>query len=111
MCIWAQRLTASPMRPWIYFSKAPTSSPCRKQALIAGPAARPVGVSRSWNEDLALQRRSTVLGRMRQAGFISAFPRADRGRGNRSAPPALPKYWKQVRPLLHSWWPRSLPMC
>jgi penicillin-binding protein 1A len=61
------------------------------------------------NPDLALERRATVLRRMREAGFIddSQLARAT------SAPlllkPAEPKYWTSRAPYFTSWVAQELP--
>lgn len=61
------------------------------------------------NPDLALERRATVLRRMREAGFIddrqlqraSVTPLALR--------PAEPKYWTSRAPYFTSWLAQELP--
>ena len=56
---------------WIYFSKTPEQLNLAEAALIAGLPPAPSVYSPLVNPDLALQRRATVLRRMREAGFIT----------------------------------------
>ena len=64
---------------WIYFSKTPEQLTVPEAAMIAGLPPAPSIYSPLVNPDLAKERRSIVLDRMAQAGFISASE-AERGR-------------------------------
>lgn len=55
---------------WIYFSKRPDQLTLPEAALIAGLPPAPSVYSPLVNPEVALRRRSIVLGRMREAGFI-----------------------------------------
>ena len=94
---------------WIYFSKTPDQLTLPEAALIAGLPPAPSVYSPLVNPDLALERRATVLRRMREASFIddSQLARAT------SAPlllkPAEPKYWTSRAPYFTSWVAQELP--
>jgi len=57
---------------WVYFSKTPEQLTLPEAALIAGLPPAPSVYSPLVNESVALERRSIVLERMQQAGFITA---------------------------------------
>ena len=94
---------------WVYFSKTPTELNLQEAALIAGLPPAPSIYSPLLNPDLALSRRSVVLERMVQAGFITkqAATRA------RNAPldlkPATPKYFNSTAPFFTTWIAQELP--
>ncbi|MFM7266736.1 MAG: transglycosylase domain-containing protein, partial [Cyanobium sp.] len=77
---------------WVYFSKTPDQLTLPEVALIAGLPPAPSVYSPLVNPEVALRRRSIVLQRMREAGFIDdeQLQRAD------AAPlalkPAEPKF-------------------
>ena len=61
------------------------------------------------NPDLAKERRSIVLDRMAQAGFISASE-AERGRNSPlGLKPATPKYFNSSAPYFTAWIAQELP--
>jgi len=94
---------------WIYFSKAADQLTLPEAALIAGLPPAPSVYSPLVNEDLALQRRAVVLGRMRQAGFISASEQAEAEATPLRLKPALPKFWNSEAPYFTSWVAQELP--
>jgi penicillin-binding protein 1A len=61
------------------------------------------------NPELALQRRSVVLERMAQAGFIDAGELADARATPLQLKPALPKYWNSRAPFFTGWVAQELP--
>ena len=60
------------------------------------------------NPELAKERRSIVLDRMAQAGFISASE-AERGRNSPGLKPATPKYFNSSAPYFTTWIAQELP--
>ncbi|MEB3254072.1 MAG: PBP1A family penicillin-binding protein [Synechococcus sp.] len=94
---------------WIYFSKTPDQLELAEAALIAGLPPAPSIYSPLVNPDLALQRRSVVLERMNQEGFITD---ADATRARNAAlnlQPATPKYFNSAAPYFTSWVAQELP--
>jgi penicillin-binding protein 1A len=77
---------------WIYFSKTPDELTLPEVAMIAGLPPAPSVYSPLVNPDLALQRRSIVLDRMLQAGYI------DRVNG----PMRKPRPWVSIPPIRNS---------
>ena len=59
---------------WVYFSKRPDQLTLPEAAMIAGLPPAPSVYSPLVNPELALRRRSIVLRRMREAGFIDECP-------------------------------------
>ena len=57
---------------WVYYSKTPDQLTLPEAALIAGLPPAPSVYSPLVDEDVATERRSIVLERMQQAGFITA---------------------------------------
>jgi penicillin-binding protein 1A len=94
---------------WVYFSKTPAQLNLAETALIAGLPPAPSVYSPLVNPELALRRRSIVLRRMREAGFIddAQLDRAE------STPLALksatPKYFISRAPWFTSWLQQELP--
>ncbi len=94
---------------WIYFSKRPDQLTLPEAALIAGLPPAPSVYSPLVNPEVALRRRSIVLQRMREAGFIDdeQLQRAD------AAPlalkPAEPKFFYNPAPWYTSWLEQELP--
>ncbi|MCP9934992.1 MULTISPECIES: transglycosylase domain-containing protein [Cyanophyceae] len=94
---------------WIYFSKRPDQLTLPEAALIAGLPPAPSVYSPLVNPEVALRRRSIVLQRMREAGFIDdeQLQRAD------AAPlalkPAEPKFFFNPAPWYTSWLEQELP--
>ena len=94
---------------WIYFSKTPEQLTVPEAAMIAGLPPAPSIYSPLVNPDLAKERRSIVLDRMAQAGFISASE-AERGRNSPlGLKPATPKYFNSAAPYFTTWIAQELP--
>ncbi|NDG22871.1 MAG: PBP1A family penicillin-binding protein [Synechococcaceae bacterium WBB_10_009] len=94
---------------WIYFSKTPAQLTLPEAALIAGLPPAPSVYSPLVNPDLALERRATVLRRMREAGFIDDL-QLDRANATPlELKPAEPKYWTSRAPYFTSWVAQELP--
>ena len=94
---------------WVYFSKSPNQLTLTEAALIAGLPPAPSVYSPLVNPELALERRSIVLKRMAEAGFID---RAQQLRADGSPlllKPALPKHWNSAAPYFTSWVAQELP--
>ena len=94
---------------WIYFSKTPSQLNLAEAALIAGLPPAPSVYSPLVNPELALRRRSIVLARMEEAGFIDAAQRADAEATPLDLKPAEPKYWVSQAPWFSSWVQQELP--
>jgi penicillin-binding protein 1A len=94
---------------WIYFSKTPSQLTLPEAALIAGLPPAPSVYSPLVNPDLALRRRSIVLQRMQEAGFIDGMQRADAEATPLALQPAEPKYWISQAPWFSSWVQQELP--
>jgi penicillin-binding protein 1A len=94
---------------WIYFSKTPAQLTLPEAALIAGLPPAPSVYSPLVNPDLALQRRSIVLRRMQEVGFISASERAEADATPLALKPAEPKFWVSRAPHFTSWVQQELP--
>ncbi|MCP9931436.1 PBP1A family penicillin-binding protein [Cyanobium sp. AMD-g] len=94
---------------WIYFSKRPDQLTLPEAALIAGLPPAPSVYSPLVNPEVALRRRSIVLGRMREAGFIDD----DQLQRAEAAPlalkPAEPKFFDNPAPWYTSWLEQELP--
>ena len=94
---------------WIYFSKAPDQLTVPEAAMIAGLPPAPSIYSPLVNPDLARERRSIVLDRMAQAGFISVSE-AEKGRNSPlGLKPATPKYFNSAAPYFTTWIAQELP--
>ncbi|WP_392347237.1 transglycosylase domain-containing protein, partial [Parasynechococcus sp.] len=94
---------------WIYFSKTPEQLTVPEAAMIAGLPPAPSIYSPLVNPDLAKERRSIVLDRMAQAGFISTSE-AERGRNSLlGLKPATPKYFNSSAPYFTTWIAQELP--
>jgi len=94
---------------WVYFSKTPDHLTLPEAALIAGLPPAPSVYTPLINPQLALRRRSIVLQRMREMGYIDddQMLRAD------AAPlglkPAEPKFFDNPAPWFTSWLHQELP--
>ena len=88
---------------WIYFSKTPAELNLAEAALIAGLPPAPSVYSPLVNPELALQRRTVVLRRMQEAGFISAAEADAATTSPLALKPAEPKYWASRAPYFSSW--------
>ena len=94
---------------WIYFSKRPEQLNLPEAALIAGLPPAPSVYSPLVNPDLALERRATVLRRMREAGFIDDLQLQRAAATPLALRPAEPKYWTSRAPYFTSWLAQELP--
>jgi len=94
---------------WIYFSKTPSQLTMSEAALIAGLPPAPSVYSPLVNPELALRRRSIVLARMQEAGFIDAGQRAEADATPLALRPAEPKFWNSQAPWFSSWVQQELP--
>jgi penicillin-binding protein 1A len=94
---------------WIYFSKTPAQLTLPEAALIAGLPPAPSVYSPLVNPDLALERRATVLRRMREAGFIDDLQLQRASATPLELKPAEPKYWTSRAPYFTSWVAQELP--
>ena len=94
---------------WIYFSKRPAELTLPEAALIAGLPPAPSVYSPLVNPDLALQRRATVLRRMRESGFIDDLQLQSANNSPLLLKPAEPKYWTSRAPYFTSWVAQELP--
>ena len=94
---------------WIYFSKTPAQLTLPEAALIAGLPPAPSVYSPLVNPDLALERRTTVLRRMREAGFIDDLQLQRASATPLELKPAEPKYWTSRAPYFTSWVAQELP--
>ncbi len=94
---------------WVYFSTTPDRLSLPQAALIAGLPPAPTVYSPLVNPDLALQRRRTVLRRMREAGFISATQELEAADSPLALRPADPKYFDSTAPWYSSWVALELP--
>ncbi len=94
---------------WIYFSKTPAQLTLPEAALIAGLPPAPSVYSPLVNPDLALERRATVLRRMREAGFIDDLQQQRANATPLQLKPAEPKYWTSRAPYFTSWVAQELP--
>lgn len=94
---------------WVYFSKTPDQLNLQEVALIAGLPPAPSVYSPLVNPDLALERRSIVLNRMQQAGFITASEAEQARTSPLDLTPAIPKYFNSSAPYFTSWVAQQLP--
>ena len=94
---------------WIYFSKRPEQLNLAEAALIAGLPPAPSVYSPLVNPELALERRATVLRRMREAGFIDDLQLQRANAEPLALRPAEPKYWTSRAPYFTSWLAQELP--
>ena len=94
---------------WVYFSKKPTELTLAEAATIAGLPPAPSVYSPLVNPDLALQRRSIVLRRMKDMGFISDSEMIEAENAPLGLKPATPKYFDNPAPWFTSWLEQELP--
>ena len=94
---------------WVYFSKTPEQLTLPEVALIAGLPPAPSVYSPLVNESVALERRSIVLERMQQAGFITASEADEARNSPLNLKPATPKYFNSAAPYFSSWVAQQLP--
>jgi len=94
---------------WVYFSKSPDQLTLPEAALIAGMPPAPSVYSPLVNPDLARKRRSIVLERMQQAGFITAKEAEKARKSPLNLKPAIPKFFNSTAPFFTSWVAQQLP--
>ena len=94
---------------WIYYSKTPDELTVPEAAMIAGLPPAPSIYSPLVNPELALSRRSLVLDRMAQAGFITAAEAEAAEASPLQLKPATPKYFNSAAPFFTSWVAQELP--
>ncbi len=94
---------------WMYFSKTPDQLTLPEAALIAGLPPAPSVYSPLVNPDLALERRATVLRRMREAGFIDDAQLERAKAAPLGLKPAEPKFYRNPAPWFTSWLEQELP--
>ncbi len=94
---------------WVYFSKNPEQLSLAEAALIAGLAPAPSIYSPLVNADISLKRRSIVLERMYQVGFISKEELSNAKKKQLNLKPAIPKYFNSSAPFFTSWVAQQLP--
>ncbi len=94
---------------WVYFSKTPDKLTLPEVALIAGMPPAPSVYSPLVNPNLALQRRGTVLRRMREVGYIDDAQLARANAAPLGLKPAEPKYFYNPAPWFTSWLEQELP--
>ena len=94
---------------WVYFSKTPNQLNLPEAALIAGLPPAPSVYSPLVNPKLALERRSLVLSRMLQAGFITESEAEQARNSPLALTPAIPKYFNSAAPFFTSWVAQQLP--
>jgi penicillin-binding protein 1A len=94
---------------WVYFSKSPNQLTLPEAALIAGLPPAPSVYSPLVNTQLALERRSIVLNRMAEAGFIDSVQLERAKSSPLLLKPALPKHWNSAAPYFTSWVAQELP--
>ena len=94
---------------WVYYSKTPDQLTLPEAALIAGLPPAPSYYSPLVNESIARNRRSIVLERMLQAGFITATEAETAKKSPLNLKPAIPKYFNSAAPYFTSWIAQELP--
>ena len=94
---------------WVYYSKTPDQLNLQEAALIAGLPPAPSVYSPLVNPELAKERRSIVLNRMQQAGFITASEAEQARTSPLDLKPAIPKYFNSSAPYFTSWVAQQLP--
>ena len=94
---------------WIYFSKRPDQLSLPEAAMIAGLPPAPSVYSPLVNPEVALRRRSIVLQRMREAGFIDDAQLQRSEAAPLALKPAEPKYFNNPAPWYTSWLEQELP--
>ncbi len=94
---------------WVYFSKTPDKLGLAEVALIAGLPPAPSVYSPLVNPNLALQRRATVLRRMREMGYIDDAQLIRANAAPLGLKPAEPKYFHNPAPWFTSWLEQELP--
>ena len=94
---------------WVYFSKQPEELTLPEAALIAGMPPAPSLDSPLVNPEIALQRRSIVISRMEQEGFITSGEAEAARNSPLALKPAIPKYYNSTAPYFTTWVAQQLP--
>ncbi len=94
---------------WVYFSKKPELLNIEEAALIAGLPPAPSLYSPLVNPSLAIERRSKVLRRMHNEGFISKEELLNTIYKPLEIKPGIPKYINSKAPFFTSWARKKLP--
>jgi penicillin-binding protein 1A len=94
---------------WVYFSKQPEDLTLPEAALIAGMPPAPSLYSPLVNPEIALQRRSIVISRMEQEGFITSGEAEAARNSPLALKPAIPKYYNSTAPYFTTWVAQQLP--
>ena len=94
---------------WVYFSKPPEQLTLAEVALIAGMPPAPSVYSPLVNPRMARKRRSIVLRRMREAGYIDAAQLQRADLAPLGLKPAEPKFFANPAPWFTSWLEQELP--
>lgn len=94
---------------WVYFSKKPDQLTLPEAALIAGLPPAPSVYSPLVNPKLALERRATVLRRMREMGYIDDRQYETAQAAPIGLKPAEPKFFVNPAPWFISWLELELP--
>ena len=94
---------------WVYFSKKPDQLTLPEAALIAGLPPAPSVYSPLVSPKLALERRATVLRRMREMGYIDDRQLETAQAAPIGLKPAEPKYFVNPAPWFISWLEQELP--
>ncbi|MAH58864.1 MAG: carboxypeptidase [Synechococcus sp. ARS1019] len=94
---------------WIYFSKTPDQLTLPEAALIAGLPPAPSIYSPLVNADISLNRRSLVLDRMVQSGFINKSEALNAKKKPLKLRPSTPKYFNSSAPYFTTWIAQELP--
>ncbi len=95
---------------WIYFTKPPQLLNLQEIALIAGLPPAPSFYSPLVNPDLSLKRRTIVLNKMFNEGFISKKQFSSALNSPLNLKPAKPKYFNSSAPFFTSWASQQLPL-
>ena len=93
---------------WVYFSKTPAELNLREAAADRWSSTAPSIYSPLLNPDLALSRRSVVLERMVQAGFITKQV-ATRAKNSPLDETSHAKYFNSSAPFFTTWIAQELP--
>ncbi len=94
---------------WVYFSKKVNDLSLAETALIAGLPPAPSLYSPLVSPRLAIQRRTLVLQRMYQSGFISEQEADQANSSELILKPAIPKYFNSAAPFFSTWVTKKLP--
>ncbi len=94
---------------WVYFTKTPNQLTLAEASLIAGLAPAPSLYSPLVNSDLALERRSIVLQKMRIENYISDLELLTALNSPLNLKPGIPKYLMSKAPFFTTYLEQELP--